>query len=110
LGSIASYCLVDHKSAWFVEGLNNKIRKIPRPGLWIPDEEYFRLKILTCMLENVKFTPLKNAMILLLTSVIDSFPDTLCILPIVVSPSYGRQFRAAMADAKRAVALAPSIA
>ena len=34
----------------FVEGLNNKIRVIQRRAYGIRDEEYLRLKILTCML------------------------------------------------------------
>ena len=34
----------------FVEGLNNKIRVIQRRAYGLRDEEYLRLKILTCML------------------------------------------------------------
>ena len=34
----------------FVEGLNNKIRVIQRRAYGLKDEEYFRLKVLTCML------------------------------------------------------------
>jgi transposase len=34
----------------FVEGLNNKIRAIQRRAYGFRDEEYLRLKILTCML------------------------------------------------------------
>ncbi|MCP3380655.1 ISL3 family transposase [Bradyrhizobium sp. CCGUVB4N] len=37
-------------SLGFVEGLNNKIRVIQRRAYGIRDEEYLRLKILTCML------------------------------------------------------------
>lgn len=33
----------------FVEGLNNKIRVILRRSYGLRDEEYLRLKILTCM-------------------------------------------------------------
>jgi transposase len=35
----------------FVEGLNNKIRVIQRRAYGIRDEEYLRLKVLTCMLK-----------------------------------------------------------
>ena len=34
----------------FVEGINNKIRVIQRRAYGLRDEEYLRLKILTCML------------------------------------------------------------
>ena len=34
----------------FVEGINNKIRVIRRRAYGLPDENYLRLKILTCML------------------------------------------------------------
>ncbi|MSQ96276.1 MAG: hypothetical protein EXR98_20835, partial [Gemmataceae bacterium] len=37
----------------FVEGLNNKIRKIQGRAYGYRDEEYFRLKLLTCMLEKL---------------------------------------------------------
>ena len=37
----------------FVEGLNNKIRVIQRRAYGYRDEEYFRLKILTCMLPKL---------------------------------------------------------
>jgi len=37
----------------FVEGLNNKIRVIQRRSYGLHDEEYLRLKILTCMLEPI---------------------------------------------------------
>jgi hypothetical protein len=36
-------------SLGFVEGLNNKIRVIQRRAYGLRDEEYLRLKILTCM-------------------------------------------------------------
>ena len=48
---IASYCHEDNKVALgFVEGLNNKIRVIQRKAYGFRDEEYFRLKVLTCTL------------------------------------------------------------
>ncbi len=51
---IASYCNVENKvSLGFVEGLNNKIRVIQRRAYGYRDEEYFRLKILTCMLDKL---------------------------------------------------------
>lgn len=48
---IAAYCHPENKVALgFVEGLNNKIRVIQRRAYGIKDEEYLRLKVLTCML------------------------------------------------------------
>ena len=48
---IAAYCKPENKIALgFVEGLNNKIRVIQRCAYGLRDEEYLRLKILTCML------------------------------------------------------------
>ena len=48
---IAAYCQPKNKvSLGFVEGLNNKIRAIQRCAYGLRDEEYLRLKILTCML------------------------------------------------------------
>ena len=48
---IAAYCRPENKvSLGFVEGLNNKIRVIQRRAHGLSDEEYLRLKILTCML------------------------------------------------------------
>lgn len=48
---IAAYCHPDNKVALgFVEGLNNKIRVIQRRAYGLRDEEYLRLKILTCTL------------------------------------------------------------
>jgi transposase len=48
---IAAYCKTENKvSLGFVEGLNNKIRVIQRRAYGLRDEEYLRLKILTCML------------------------------------------------------------
>ena len=51
---IAAFIRLEEKvSLGFVEGLNNKIRVIQRRayGLW--DEEYLRLKVLTCMLPPI---------------------------------------------------------
>lgn len=51
---IAAYCNPDNKvSLGFVEGLNNKIRVIQRRAYGLRDEEYLRLKILTCMLPKL---------------------------------------------------------
>lgn len=48
---IAAYCQPENKvSLGFVEGLNNKIRVLQRRAYGLRDEEYLRLKILTCML------------------------------------------------------------
>jgi transposase len=48
---IAAYCNPENKvSLGFVEGLNNKIRVMQRRAYGLRDEEYLRLKILTCML------------------------------------------------------------
>jgi transposase len=48
---IAAYCHPDNKVALgFVEGLNNKIRVIQRRAYGLHDEEYLKLKILTCTL------------------------------------------------------------
>jgi transposase len=48
---IAAYCKPENKvSLGFVEGLNNKIRVIQRRAYGLRDEEYLRLKVLTCML------------------------------------------------------------
>ena len=50
---IAAFCKPENKvSLGFVEGLNNKIRVIQRRAYGLRDEEYLRLKILTCMLEK----------------------------------------------------------
>jgi len=49
---IAAYSKPENKvPLGFVEGLNNKIRVIQRRSYGLRDEEYLRLKILTCMLE-----------------------------------------------------------
>ena len=51
---IAAYCRPENKvSLGFVEGLNNKIRVIQRRAYGLRDEQYLRLKILTCMLPEI---------------------------------------------------------
>jgi len=51
---IAAYCNPENKvSLGFVEGLNNKIRVIQRRAYGLRDEEYLRLKVLTCMLPKI---------------------------------------------------------
>lgn len=51
---IAAYCQPENKvSLGFVEGLNNKIRVIQRRAYGLRDEEYLRLKILTCTLPQL---------------------------------------------------------
>jgi transposase len=51
---IAAYCHEENKvSLGFVEGLNNKIRVIQRRAYGLRDEDYLRLKILTCMLPQI---------------------------------------------------------
>ena len=51
---IAAYCQPENKvSLGFVEGLNNKIRVIQRRAYGLRNEEYFRLKVLTCMLPQL---------------------------------------------------------
>jgi transposase len=51
---IAAYCRPENKvSLGFVEGLNNKIRVIQRRAYGLRDEEYLRLKVLTCMLPQL---------------------------------------------------------
>jgi len=48
---IAAYCKPENKvSLGFVEGLNNKIRVLQRRAYGLKDEEYLRLKVLSCML------------------------------------------------------------
>jgi len=48
---IASFIQLEEEvSLGFVEGLNNKIRVIQRRAYGLRDEEYLRLKVLTCML------------------------------------------------------------
>ena len=49
---IVAYGKAENKvSLGFVEGLNNKIRVIQRRAYGLRDEEYLRLKVLTCMLK-----------------------------------------------------------
>jgi transposase len=51
---VAIYSDPDNKvSLGFVEGLNNKIRVIQRRAYGLRDEEYLRLKVLTCMLKEI---------------------------------------------------------
>ncbi len=51
---VAAYCDAEKRVALgFVEGLNNKIRVIQRRAYGLRDEEYLRLKILTCMLPEL---------------------------------------------------------
>jgi transposase len=51
---IAAYSRLENKvSLGFVEGFNNKIRVIQRRAFGLRDEEYLRLKILTCMLKEI---------------------------------------------------------
>ena len=51
---IAAYCKPENKVALgFVEGFNNKIRVIQRRAYGLRDEEYLRLKILTCNLPEL---------------------------------------------------------
>jgi transposase len=51
---IAAYCQPQNKvPLGFVEGLNNKIRVLQRRAYGLRDEEYLRLKILTCMLPEI---------------------------------------------------------
>jgi transposase len=51
---IEAYCHVENKvPLGFVEGLNSKIRALRSRAYGYRDEEYFRLKILTCMLPKL---------------------------------------------------------
>jgi transposase len=51
---IEAYCHAENKvPLGFVEGLNNKVRAIQRRADGFRDEEYLRLKILTCMLPKL---------------------------------------------------------
>lgn len=51
---LVAYCKPENKVALgYVEGLNNKIRVIQRRAYGFRDEEYLRLKILTCTLEAI---------------------------------------------------------
>lgn len=52
---IAAYCKPENKvSLGFVEGLNNKIRVLQRRAYGLKDQEYLKLKVLTCMLPDLK--------------------------------------------------------
>jgi len=51
---IEAYCHEENKvPLGFVEGINNKVRVIQRRAYGLRDEEYLRLKILTCMLPEI---------------------------------------------------------
>jgi transposase len=52
---IASFCRPENKSVplGFVEGMNNKLRVIQRKSYGLRDEEYVRLKVLTCCLKPI---------------------------------------------------------
>jgi len=52
-GIAAFIRLEDKVSLGFVEGLNNKIRFIQRRAYALRDDEYLRLKVLTCMLPAI---------------------------------------------------------
>jgi transposase len=52
-GIAAFIHLEDKVSLGFVEGLNNKIRVIQRRAYGLRDEQYLRLKVLTCMLPAI---------------------------------------------------------
>jgi len=51
-GLAASFKPENKVSLGFVEGLNNKIRVIQRRAYGLRDEEYLRLKVLTCTLPD----------------------------------------------------------
>jgi transposase len=51
---IVAYCLLEDKvPLGFVEGVNNKIRVLQKRAYGFRDEDYLRLKILTCMLPKL---------------------------------------------------------
>lgn len=51
---IVAYCELETKvPLGFVEGMNNKIRVFQRRAYGLRDEEYLRLKVLTCMLPEL---------------------------------------------------------
>jgi transposase len=50
---IAAICRPEKVSLGLVERLNNKIRVIQRRAYGLNNEEYFRLKVLTCMLPEL---------------------------------------------------------
>ena len=58
---LAAYCGPENKAArGFVEGLNNKIRVIQRRAYGLRDEEYLRLKVVTCMLPPCSGLPKRS--------------------------------------------------
>jgi transposase len=51
---IAAHCKPENKiSLGYVEGLNNKIRVFQRRAYGLKDQEYFKLKVLTCTLPEI---------------------------------------------------------
>jgi len=51
---IAAHCKPENKiSLDYVEGLNNKIRVFQRRAYGLKDQEYFKLKVLTCTLPEI---------------------------------------------------------
>ena len=51
---IEAYCYEENKvPLGFVEGINNKVRVIQRRAYGLRDEDYLRLKILTCALPEI---------------------------------------------------------
>ncbi|MEX3606365.1 MAG: transposase [Burkholderia sp.] len=51
---IAAHCKPENKvPLGFIEGFNNEIHVIQRRAYGLRDEEYLRLKILTCMLPKI---------------------------------------------------------
>lgn len=51
---IVNFCRSDHSiPLGFVEGLNNKIRVFQRRAYGLKDQEYLRLKVLTCSLKEI---------------------------------------------------------
>jgi len=51
---IAAYCRPENKAALgYIEGLNNKIRFLHRRAYGLGDEEYLRMKVLTCTLPEI---------------------------------------------------------
>jgi transposase len=49
-----TYTLLSHKVALgFVEGLTNRVRVLQRRAYGLRDEDYLRLKVLTCMLPEL---------------------------------------------------------
>ena len=55
MDGIAAYCRLENKvlARLCREGLNNKIRVIQRRAYGLRNEDYLRLKILTCMLPEL---------------------------------------------------------